>query len=50
MAGVVGVLVFASGCQLFDKDRWNFDRLRDERAVDIESRLERNEPIVKNPF
>ena len=34
----------------WDSDRWNIDRYRDERAVDIEQRLERTEPIVKNPF
>lgn len=39
-----------SGCALWDKDRWNLDHLRDEQAVDIEQRLERREPIVKNPF
>ncbi len=39
-----------SGCAFFEKDRWNLDRYRDERAVDIEHRLERTEPIVKNPF
>jgi hypothetical protein len=31
-------------------ESWNLDRYRDERAVDIEDRLERDEPIVKNPF
>jgi hypothetical protein len=39
-----------SGCTLWDKDRWNMDRYRDERTVDIEKRLNRSEPIVKNPF
>jgi hypothetical protein len=39
-----------SSCALWDKDRWNPERYRDERAVDIEKRLERTEPIVKNPF
>ena len=29
---------------------WNLDRYRDERATDIEDRLTRDEPIVKNPF
>jgi hypothetical protein len=40
----------AGGCAFFEKDRWNLDRYRDERAVGIEHRLERTEPIVKNPF
>jgi hypothetical protein len=40
----------AGGCALWDKDRWNLNHYRDERAVDIDRRLERHEPIVKNPF
>ena len=43
-------LACAGGCAFFDADRWKLDHLRDERAVDIERRLERTEPIVKNPF
>jgi hypothetical protein len=39
-----------TGCAMWDKDRWNVDRLRDERAVDIDQRLSNDEPIVKNPF
>ena len=35
---------------MFHKDFWNMDRYRDERAVDIDNRLNKNEPIVKNPF
>lgn len=31
-------------------DRWSFDSLRDERAVEIEKRLSRDQPIVQNPF
>jgi hypothetical protein len=50
VAALLGLLASAGGCQLFDKDRWKLDNLRDERSVDIERRLERNEPIVKNPF
>lgn len=38
------------GCALWDTERWNFDRYRDDRAVDIEHRLDRTEPIVQNPF
>jgi hypothetical protein len=26
------------------------ERYRDQRAVDIDTRLNKNEPIVKNPF
>ena len=35
---------------MFHKDFWDMDRYRDERAVDIDTRLNKNEPIVKNPF
>ena len=38
------------GCAIWDRDRWNLDRYRDERAVDIDHRLDQAEPIVKNPF
>jgi hypothetical protein len=50
MAVILSLPLFAGGCAVWDNDRWNLDRYRDERAVDIEQRLERNEPIVKNPF
>jgi hypothetical protein len=50
VAGVLALLGSAAGCALWNKDTWNFDRYRDERAVDIERRLDRSEPIVKNPF
>lgn len=50
LAAVLFLLATAGGCALFDKDTWNLDRYRDERAVDIEHRLDRSEPIVKNPF
>jgi hypothetical protein len=43
-------LAAASSCALLDREHWNIDRYRDERAVDIEQRLERTEPIVENPF
>ena len=35
---------------MFHKDFWSVERYRDERAVDIDNRLNKNEPIVKNPF
>ena len=47
---MVTPLVSAGGCALFHKDTWSVDRYRDERAVDIDHRLDRKEPIVKNPF
>jgi hypothetical protein len=39
-----------AGCAAWDRDRWNLDRYRDERVVDIEGRLAREKPIVDNPF
>jgi hypothetical protein len=50
MAVMLSLLFLLGGCALWNRDRWNLDRYRDERAVDIEQRLERSEPIVKNPF
>jgi hypothetical protein len=44
------VLLGASGCAMFDRDKWDLNRYRDERAVDIEQRLDTSEPIVENPF
>lgn len=31
-------------------ESWNLEQYRDDRAVDIEDRLTREDPIVKNPF
>ena len=50
LAAVVVPLLSLGGCAMFHKDFWSMDRYRDERAVDIDSRLNKNEPIVKNPF
>jgi hypothetical protein len=50
LAAIVSSSVVAAGCMSWPKDRWSFDRLRDDRAIDIEQRLDRTEPIVKNPF
>jgi hypothetical protein len=41
------LLAAALGCA---SEAWNFDRYRDERATDIDTRLSSDEPIVKNPF
>jgi hypothetical protein len=38
------------GCAAWNRDFWNLNELRDERAVDIDHRLNTGEPIVKNPF
>ncbi len=50
LAAWVLPLISTGGCAMFHKDFWNIERYRDERAVDIDHRLERNVPIVKNPF
>jgi hypothetical protein len=50
LAAILALAASAAGCALWHKETWNLDRFRDERAVDIEHRLERNEPIVKSPF
>ncbi len=50
LAAIVSLPFLAGGCAMWDQNRWNLNRYRDERAVEIEQRLERTEPIVKNPF
>jgi hypothetical protein len=50
VAAVLLLLVPLGGCALWNADHWSLNRLRDERAVDIDQRLERNDPIVQNPF
>jgi hypothetical protein len=49
-AAALSLLIAASGCQMWHFDGWTLDRFRDDRAVEIEQRLDRDEPIVKNPF
>jgi hypothetical protein len=50
LAAFVAALLSLGGCAMFHQDFWSMDRYRDERAVDIDSRLNKNETIVKNPF
>ncbi len=48
---IVGVVLGSlGGCAAWDSERWDIDRLRDDRALDIEQRLTQDEPIVENPF
>jgi hypothetical protein len=42
--------ISAGGCALWNKDMLNPEHYRDPRAVDIDHRLEKAEPFVKNPF
>ena len=50
MAATMSLLIFVGGCAMWNRDRWKLDSYRDAKAVDIEKRLERTEPVVKNPF
>jgi hypothetical protein len=44
------LLGLVSGCALLNKETWNIDRFRDDRARDIDSRLSEDRAIVQNPF
>jgi hypothetical protein len=44
------LFLLAGGCAMFDRENWELNRYRDERAIDIDQRLEANTPIVENPF
>lgn len=44
---IAALLAVPLGCA---SDAFSLDRYRDERAMDIENRLTRNEPVVKSPF
>ncbi len=51
LAAVLILPFFASGCATaLNSENWNLNALRDDRAVDIDKRLEGNKPIVVNPF
>jgi hypothetical protein len=50
VAAVLLLPLFSTGCKLMQNDWWNPDHYRDERAVDIDHRLDKAEPIVKSPF
>lgn len=47
LAIVLGPL---TGCAMWDVEKWDPARYRDERAADIDGRLSSSEPIVNNPF
>jgi hypothetical protein len=44
------MLLVGNGCAMFDREKWDLNRYRDERAVDIEKRLDATTPEVPNPF
>jgi hypothetical protein len=50
VAAILVLLATASGCASWKLEDFNLNRLRDERAVDIDHRLEISKPIVVNPF
>ena len=50
LAAILSLPILANGCSLWNKERWDLNNYRDERALDIDQRLERNQQIVKNPF
>jgi len=50
VAAFLILLPLLGGCAMFNSENWNFDALRDDRAVDIDHRLEGTKPIVVNPF
>jgi len=43
-------LLASGGCTMFNNDLWDMDHYRDQRAVDIDHRLDSSEPIVRSPF
>ncbi|MCI0335366.1 MAG: hypothetical protein L0228_19330 [Planctomycetes bacterium] len=50
VAAILVLLISAGGCASWNLDRFSLNRLRDDRAVDIDNRLEGSKPIVANPF
>jgi hypothetical protein len=50
MAAAAVVLASAVGCAKWNPERFSIDRLRDDRAVDVDRRLDNAKPIVANPF
>lgn len=47
----LGALLGAlSGCALWKAEMWDLNRLRDDRARDIDSRLSEDRSFVQNPF
>jgi hypothetical protein len=49
LAAILAVVTTA-GCASWNLDRFSLNKLRDDRAVDIDKRLEGTKPIVVNPF
>jgi hypothetical protein len=49
-AAILLGLAIAGGCNVFDAERWDLNRYRDQRAVDVDQRLGQDRPMVENPF
>ena len=50
LAAIGMLLAQLGGCSTWQNERWSLNNLRDQRAVDIDQRLESSSPIVSNPF
>jgi len=50
LAAVLWPLASSTGCALWNKELLDPNHYRDSRAVDIDNRLQKDVPIVKNPF
>jgi hypothetical protein len=49
-AAAILMLLASAGCAMFERETWDLNRFRDERAVDIDGRLDSPAPVVQNPF
>ena len=49
LAVALAAFLLATGCA-WNLSRLNLDRLRDDRAVEMDGRLSAKTPIVENPF
>jgi hypothetical protein len=50
VCGFVSVLAATAGCRASLADRFDMSRLRDDRAAELDDRLSKREPFIKNPF
>ena len=52
LAALLLAMASSSGCMLWNwnKADWNLERYRDERATDIDHRLDKPLPVSKSPF
>jgi hypothetical protein len=50
LAATLVVVACTGGCARWNLEDFSLNKLRDDRAVDIDKRLEGTKPIVVNPF